>query len=156
MLLQRRQRRPGSVLIESALVYPFLFLLMLGIVLLGVAVFRYQQVAHAAREGARWAAVHGARYSLENPSGTPGTAANVYTYGVLPAAGGLSLKSTDVAVSWNSSNEQTSSVVVADPLTGTRVATRTNTVSVTVTYSWDTGLFGTVPVSSTAIWNVCY
>lgn len=157
MLLQRRQRRDGATLVESAMIYPVVFLLIFGIVLMGVAVFRYQQVSHMAREGARWAAVHGARYSLENPAGTPGTDANVFANAVQPHAAGMNLQQSDVVIVWTTNKDQTSSVVVTDPATGlAKLQTKANTVSVTVTYSWNTGLFGTIPVSSTAVMNVSY
>ena len=157
MRLQRRQRRKGATLVESAFIYPVVFLVTFGIVLLGVAVFRYQQVAHMAREGARWAAVHGAAYSRENPTLPPGTPENIYTYGVKPHAAGMTLNPSDVTVVWTVNNEQTASVVVIDPVTGkSRIETRANLVAVTVTYSWNTGLFGTIPVSSTAVMTMSY
>ena len=82
-LRRRRQRRPGAVLVESAMIYPILLVLVFAIVTLGVGVFRYQQVAHAAREGARWAAVHGAMYAQESgkPAATP---ADVYAHAIAP------------------------------------------------------------------------
>ena len=157
MRLQRRQRRKGATLVESALVYPVVFLVTFGTIILGIAVFRYQQVAHMAREGARWAAVHGAAYSRENPTLPPGTPANIYTYAVQPHAAGMNLQQSDMTVVWTDSNEQTSSVVVIDPVTGkSRIETRANLVSVTVTYSWNTGLFGTIPVSSTSVMTMSY
>ncbi|HJZ53871.1 MAG TPA: TadE/TadG family type IV pilus assembly protein [Gemmataceae bacterium] len=157
MMLQRRVRRSGATLVEGALIYPVVFLVTLGLVLLGIAVFRYQQVAHLAREGARWAAVHGARYSEENPTLPPGTPDNIFEYGIKPRAAGLDLKPSDVTVVWTDSNAQTSSVVVIDPMSGKpRIQTKANTVAVTVTYSWNTGLFGTIPVSSTSVMTMSY
>ena len=43
MLLHRKLPRRGAVLIESALVYPVVFMIMLGIILLGIAVFQNQR-----------------------------------------------------------------------------------------------------------------
>jgi Flp pilus assembly protein TadG len=157
MMLRTRRRRSGATLVESALVYPVLFLIIFATVMLGVAVFRYQQVAHMAREGARWASVHGARYSQENPTGTPGTPQNIYTYGVKPAAAGLNIKQSDVTVTWNENNRTSTNFVVLDPATGqSTVKVKQNYVSVTVKYSWNTGLFGTIPVSSTSIMPINY
>jgi Flp pilus assembly protein TadG len=150
MMLRRRRRR-GTALVESAMVYPVLFLLVLGIVILGISVFRYQQVAHIAREASRWAAVHGARYSRETgmPTTTP---QSVYTNVIVPQAAGMGLDGITHSVVWTTNQEQTHSMVVIDPATGNdKVVTVANTVSVTVTYSWNTGLFGTVPVSSTSV-----
>jgi Flp pilus assembly protein TadG len=46
----------GAVLIEFALVFPILAMLMLGTITGGFALNKKQQVTHAAREGARYAA----------------------------------------------------------------------------------------------------
>ncbi len=60
-----RHPRSGAVMLEAAIVLPILFLIILGTSLLGLAVFRYQQVATVAREAARWASVHGGQYASE-------------------------------------------------------------------------------------------
>jgi len=46
----------GAVLVEFALVFPILVMLMLGTITGGMALNRKQQVTHATREGARYAA----------------------------------------------------------------------------------------------------
>ena len=155
-MLMRRKRRTGSALVETAVVYPVLFLLILGIIMVGIAVFRYQQVAHAAREGARYACVHGDKYREEtgNPAATDAT---IYTNAIEPQIAGMQTANVTYAVSWNQSNKQTYSYVYTDPSTGaTSVKARANTVSVTVSYSWDTGFFGVIPVSSTTVMNMSY
>jgi TadE-like protein len=48
----------GQALVEFALVAPLLFLVLGGIVTLGIGVFYQQQLANAAREAARYAAIH--------------------------------------------------------------------------------------------------
>ena len=50
----------GQALVEMALVTPLFFMVLFGIVVLGVAVFYNQQLTNAAREAARYAAVHSA------------------------------------------------------------------------------------------------
>ena len=50
----------GQTLTETALVMPLLLMLVFGIVVIGIAVFYQQQVANAAREAARYAALHSA------------------------------------------------------------------------------------------------
>ncbi|MHC5540093.1 TadE family protein, partial [Singulisphaera rosea] len=50
----RARSRRGAVMAESAVVYSALMLLLLGMITVGLGVFRYQQVASLAREGARW------------------------------------------------------------------------------------------------------
>ena len=50
------------------MVYPVTILLLLGTVVLGLGVFRYQQVQCLAREGARYASVHGPQYAADSGS----------------------------------------------------------------------------------------
>lgn len=50
----------GQALVEFALMAPLLFLVIGGIITLGIGVFYQQQVANAAREAARYAAIHSA------------------------------------------------------------------------------------------------
>ena len=40
--MTRRYRRRGAVAVEAAVVYPVLFLLLLGVIVGGMGVFRYQ------------------------------------------------------------------------------------------------------------------
>lgn len=51
---------PGQALVELALVLPLFAMLLIGIVVLGLGVFYQEQVANAAREAARYAAIHSA------------------------------------------------------------------------------------------------
>jgi Flp pilus assembly protein TadG len=144
MMLRRKHQRRGASMVESALVYPVLFLVMMGIVLLGLAVFRYQQVSHMAQEGARYASVHGARYALEG-NGPPATPVDVYNNAIKPHAAGMQTSAITYSVVWDVDNTQYSTTLLNGAL-----VTRENVVTVTVTYSWNTGLFGTLPVSRSA------
>jgi hypothetical protein len=73
----RRRGRVGTTLVEAAIVYPVAFLLMLGLIVGGMGIFRYQEVSHLAREGARWASTHGAGYRQD--VGTyPGSVGGTY------------------------------------------------------------------------------
>jgi hypothetical protein len=58
MTLLRRAR--GQSLVEFALVAPLFILVLAGIMTLGVGVFYQQQLSNAAREAARYAAIHSA------------------------------------------------------------------------------------------------
>lgn len=150
MLLRRKPQRRGAVLVESAFVYPVLFLIMLGIILLGMAVFRYQQTAHLSREASRWASVHGAKYASDTGN-TAATASDVYTKSIAPNAAGMHLENMTYAVTWNSGNARFHTKTVIDATTGlSKIVYEANTVTVTVGYSWNTGIFGTIPVSSTS------
>jgi Flp pilus assembly protein TadG len=184
MMLRRTKARRGAVLAESALIYPVLFLLMLGIVLLGISVFRYQQVAHASREASRWASVHGEKYGQENNT-TAATPEEIFNNAIAPQAAGMPTQGMLVtvtqnvvtgtvtysgtnggltySVTWNMNADGTPDkrptrvITVIDPVTGlTEARSQSNTVSVTVTYSWNTGLFGTIPVSSTSVNTIFY
>ena len=66
MLYQsRKSPRCGAVILECAIVYPITFLLVLGMIIGGLGVFRYQEVASLAREGSRYASLHGANYQQQ-------------------------------------------------------------------------------------------
>jgi len=160
MLLQRKSQRRGAVLVESAMVYPVVFLIMMAIVMLGVGVFRYQQVANISREASRYASVHGSKYATE----TGGTAAapddglytggtnqstSLYDNAIKPRAIGMDTSKVTYSVTWDTSNAQTHTVIGTDAAGQPAPVPRTNYVTVTVSYSWKT-LFGTIPVSSTS------
>lgn len=55
--LSSRPSERGAAIIEMALVTPLLLLLLLGIVEFGYLFAQYNEIRHAAREGARYAAV---------------------------------------------------------------------------------------------------
>ena len=52
--------RRGQALVELALVAPLFFMVLFGIIVLGIGVFYQQQVTNAAREAARYASIHSA------------------------------------------------------------------------------------------------
>ena len=54
MSQSRRKRQQSQALIEFALISPVLLLLVFGIIDIGRAVFYYDTLNHAAREGARF------------------------------------------------------------------------------------------------------
>ena len=55
-----RHRSRGQALVEFVLIAPLLFVLLGGIITLGIGVFYQQQLTNAAREAARFAAIHSA------------------------------------------------------------------------------------------------
>jgi Flp pilus assembly protein TadG len=55
--------------VECAVVYPAVFLLLFGLIIGGLGVFRYQEVASLARAGARYASTHGAQYRKDTGEG---------------------------------------------------------------------------------------
>jgi hypothetical protein len=56
-----RPRRRGAVTTEAALVLPVFLTIVVGMVDLGVGVFRFNTLSNASRHGARQAIVHGER-----------------------------------------------------------------------------------------------
>jgi Flp pilus assembly protein TadG len=128
--------RRGASMVEAAIVLPILFMLILGTVLMGLGVFRYCQVAGLAREGARYASVHGTEYA--SAAGKPAaTAIDIYNNAIKPQAVGLDPNSLGYSVTWNSSNSPTR----ANPSSTPAGLPITNTVSVTVTYAWTPSIF---------------
>jgi hypothetical protein len=60
--MSRRTARSsrGQTLVEFALAFPLFMLVFMGIIVIGIGVFYQQQVTNAAREAARYAAIHSA------------------------------------------------------------------------------------------------
>jgi Flp pilus assembly protein TadG len=144
------QRRRGTTAIEFGIACPIVFFLFFAIVVGGLGVFRYQQVASAAREGARYASVRGAQYAEE--TGRPAaTASDIYTNAILPAASALDPNLLSYSVTWNQSNE---------PLTVTTDVEKPfgNTVTVTVSYQWfpEMYLVGPYALTSTSTAQMLY
>jgi Flp pilus assembly protein TadG len=144
--------RRGAVMLEQALILSILVMLIIGLVVAGLGIFRYQQMVMLAREGARYASVRGAQYQAEtgNPAATP---ADVYNQTILPMATGLDIGSLSYSVTWPNGNAP----VFADPKStppGQLVGT---TVVVTVTYNWvPEALFGGATLSSTSVMPMQY
>ena len=66
----RRRKRRAQALVEFALVAPWFFLILFGIIEAGRFVFYYETLNNATREGARYAIVNGAN-TLGCPTGPP-------------------------------------------------------------------------------------
>ena len=111
------------------MVLPTLFFLILATVVGGYGVFRYQQIAMLAREGVRYASVHGGQYQQETGN-TAATAQDVYNNAIVPYATSLDL--TQLTYYRHLERQQhalhASAAITRQP-TG-------NTVTVTVNYKW--------------------
>ena len=66
-----RRNRKGALMLESSIVYNVALMLTLGTIVIGLGIFRYQEIAWLAREGSRWAAVHGPTYQREQNVAAP-------------------------------------------------------------------------------------
>lgn len=84
-------RDEGASAVEFALVSVALVMLLVGIVQFGFLFYQWVEITHAAREGARWAA-------LEHPAGSVGTPDTV-RWKVAQAAPGMALTDADIDVS---------------------------------------------------------
>ena len=123
-----RQRRKGTTAVEFAVTCPIVFFLLFSTFVGGLGVFRYQQVASLAREGARWACVRGGQYEKETgkPAATP---EDVYNEVIQPAAATLNEEHLNYEVTWDKSNMPLQVIDDVQEPFG-------NTVTVTVTYQW--------------------
>jgi Flp pilus assembly protein TadG len=121
--------RSAATMVEFAIIGSLIFLLILGLIIGGTGVFRYQQVATLAREGSRWASVRGTQYHQD--TGQPAaTQATIQSY-IQGKAVGLDVSKLTVTVPAIS-----------------------NTVSVTVSYQWIPEAFfggGSMTLTSTSV-----
>lgn len=147
---RRPLRRPGAAVVELAIIYSVLFLLLFGLILGAIAIFRYQQVAQVAREGSRWASVHGYTWAVENkqPFTTP---QDVYEKAVRPRATNMDPARTTCEVAWDTSQKPYHTIIVKNT-----VVPVTNNVIVTVKYQWDWYPFGPVTLRSTSVVSMQY
>jgi hypothetical protein len=160
--------------VEAAIVLPVAFILILGVLVGGLGVFRYQEVAHLARLTARFAAVHGGQYAQENSSAiTAGTLPNVnetYLTQNIAAANAAALDTSRISVSvtitahsgtydWDdtaNNNNRLPYSTYTDSNNNTDY--QTNTVQVTVSYQWVPGWFlsGPITLTSTSVLPMSY
>ncbi len=102
---RRRGIRRGQALAEFALVVPLFLLLTLALVDFARGIFVYSVISSAAREGARYAIVHGSLAAADNPpTSGPGTGDPDGTLYVVPKtrelAFGLDRAAINVGVCW--------------------------------------------------------
>jgi Flp pilus assembly protein TadG len=137
--------------VESALVFPILFLMMFGIVIAGMGVFRYQEMASLARRAARYASVHGTQYAREtgNPAATPDA---IYQNAIKPYAFSLDLSRLTYSVSYNTDNSPSTPTIKNG-----NVVSVGNTVTVTIRYAWvPEALLGGMTLTSTSVLPMSY
>jgi Flp pilus assembly protein TadG len=138
MLYHQPSRRRGAALaVEAAFVYPVLLLLLLGLIVGGVAVFRYQQVVCLAQEAARWASVRGGDYQKDTGRTSP-TRQDIVNQAVMPLTAGMDPGRLRVRVQWVDATSGRAydwdSAGKAPAAASTRGTPVTNRVRVTVTY----------------------
>ena len=177
-------RRRGAAAVEAAFVLPVVVSLILAIIYGGVAVFKYQEAAYIARETARFAAVHGNQYAVQNASAiaagtlpivdkdylvsyakskalTIDTSQIQITVTMTVITPGATAATTTETVDWDSTtdNQNRSPYSVwtdknATPPANVQVS---NLVTVTVSYNWDPGvIFGPFSLGATAVEAMSY
>jgi Flp pilus assembly protein TadG len=153
--------RAGALTLEAAVVYPLMLTLVFMIIIGGMGVFRYQQVACQAREAARWAAVRGSDWHKETGQTYP-TSTNILQQAVLPLAAGMNTNNLSMQVQWL--DQVSGQVVDWDSASKYPVSVTTanqgvtNRIRVTVTYQWTPELFllGPIRLQSTSEMPMCY
>jgi Flp pilus assembly protein TadG len=131
----RSGNRRGIAVVECAVVYPVVMLLLLGTVIMGLGIFRYEQLQTLAREGARYASVRGPSYATATGNAQASTS-TVLTYLDGMAVGISGFTCTSVSYSATS---------------------LPCTVSVTLTYTWKPeGLFSPITWTVASTMPVTY
>lgn len=110
-----RSSRRGATLVETAVVIGVFLMMILGMLDLGIAVFRHHVVSHAARQGARMAIVHGSLAPAEMGTWSPSAPGTPYTIkgdaddpiakAMQPFLIGLNLPDVTITVTWLTTNE---------------------------------------------------
>jgi hypothetical protein len=138
-------KRSAMTTVECALVFPLTFLLLMGLLVGGAGMFRYQEMAHLARLASRYAATHGTQWAKETGN-APATPTDIYNATVVPGAVGLDLSNLTYSVTYNASNDVYHTIIVNGQNVGVY-----NTVRVTLTYQWIPEAFlGGISLTSTS------
>jgi Flp pilus assembly protein TadG len=135
----RHARRTGATVLECALVLPLVFFIMLALAVGTMGVFRYQEVATLAREGARYASTHGYQYRKDSGLAMGSSTdwqKDIYDNGIAPKIMTLDPKYITVTVSWPDVINQTGK---PDNWPGSRV-------DITVSYQWTPAMLWTGPM----------
>ena len=93
-------QRRGASIVEMAIIGPLFFFVLIGLIVGGLGVFRYQQVAALAYESARWTSVHGPNYSRVTGQPKADSAALLANV-IRPRASGLDLTKLTCELDWS-------------------------------------------------------
>src|SRR5262245_26804397 len=106
----QRDIRSGTTLVESAVVYPFVILMIFGLMIGGLGVFRYQEMASLARRAARWASVHGMQWGQDTGQ-APASSTDIYNTAIRPYLVILNESNLTYSVSYNNANRAGSAFI---------------------------------------------
>jgi Flp pilus assembly protein TadG len=151
MLRKPSRARRGAALVEMAIVVPVLLFLALSLVIGGMGIFRYQEMASLAREAARYASVRGTDYAKEVSGATAATPDDVYQNAIKPKLASLDPNLLTYSVTWNKTNSPATMASDYEAPVG-------NSVTVTVTYKWfpELYLIGPITLSSSSTVPMSY
>jgi len=134
----RASARPGATSVEFAVVASTVLLLLIGLIVGALGVFRYQEIARLAREGARYAAVRGEAYA-RTTGRLAATPDDVYQKAIVPGAVILDPTKLSADVTWTPDKQPGGQVTV------------------TVRYQWlPEAYFKATTLSSTATMPITY
>jgi len=135
----RSPRRRGAAIVEFAVIGPVFLFLVIALIVGGIGIFRYQEVASLAREGARYASVRGTKYQ-QVTGNTAATPTDVFNDVISPGAVALDPTQLTYDVSWLGGSKQ-----------------QGGQVTVKVTYQWIPEAFlGGITLSSTSTMTITY
>jgi hypothetical protein len=137
--------RSGAASIETAIILPVTFFLILGLYVGANGIFRYQEVSTLAREGARYGSTHGAQSRKDRglPVGTSDDwTQDIYQNGVEPYVVNLDTSQLSCTCYWPDVINQPGK---PDNWPGSKV-------EVTITYTWVPEMFliGPITITSTS------
>ena len=159
LLRSNRRQRHGATAVETAVVSFIVFFLIFALVVGGMGIFRYQECAHLAREGSRFASTHGGQYHLDGMDAKTGvpqiaSSSDMQAY-LLNKVVGLDPNFLTVSVSWNAPAQYFPRNMPSFDDTNPALVppgqiTIFNYVSVTVTYQWTPEFWLTGPINLTS------
>lgn len=105
-------KQRGATIVEMAVLLSVFLMIVFGIVEFGRAVWYYNTVGHAAREGTRFAAVNGSTSGAPPGPRDSAVVTPLVRSKVISAAVGLNLQTGDIVVTWSPNNKPGSTVSV--------------------------------------------
>jgi Flp pilus assembly protein TadG len=162
-----RSRRQGIATVEFGLVCSAVFALVLSLIVGGLGIFRFQEVAHLAREGARYAATHGGQYQQDGIATSTGVSAvsssdTLRSY-LLPRTLLLTSSNLTITASWSGAGSVTPSNMPTYVNTDSNLSPPAqisiqNYVTVTVSYKWmpEVYVVGPITLTSTSTMPMSY
>jgi len=120
----------GTDLVEFAIMFILLMMLLFGIAGFGHALYAYHFVSNTAREATRWAAVNGSTCATDGSCTAPATSTDLQTFVTNHTPPGIDPKQITVTPTWNPAGSN-------GPLTCSTTANAPGcTVEVQVSYSF--------------------